>query len=198
MVTGVAAGATAISYTITVSCGTIAATSWITVGSPIITTLAGGGGSLGDGGPATAAQFGLPTHVFRDAASADIYVPDFNNDRVRKIDASGIITTIVGNGAPTSTGNGGPATAATTNAPAGVYRDATTGNIYIAEQTGSRVRMINSSGIISTIVGNGTLTSNGDGGPATAATVNRPVGLTMDAAGNLYIARMGRWIYQKD
>ncbi len=197
VVTGIAAGATAISYTITNGCGTTAATAWITVGTPIISTIAGGGASTGDGGPATAGQFGLPTHVFRDVASGDIYVPDFNNDRVRKIDAAGIITTIVGNGTATSTGNGGPATAATTNAPAGVYRDATTGNIYIAEQGGSRVRMINSSGIITNIVGTGSFTSNGDGGPASAATVNRPVGLTMDAAGNLYIAEWGGGFIRK-
>ncbi len=195
VVTGVTIGSTAISYTVTNGCGTIAATAWVTVGNPIITTIAGGGASLGDGGPATAGQLTNPTSVFVDP-SGNKYVSDFGGNRVRKIDVAGNISTIAGVGIAGSTGDGFSATAARVNGPAGVCVDVS-GNIYITEQNGCRIRMINTSGIITTITGNGTCSTAGDGSPATSATVNRPTGITTDPAGNIFFAEWGGGFVRK-
>ncbi len=157
--------------------------------SGIITTVAGTGGVSGfggDGGLATSALLNSPCDVKVDAAGNLLIADSFNN-RVRAVNTSGIIFTVVGNGTGSSTGDGGLSTSATVNFPAGVYLDAS-GNIYITELNGHRVRMINSSAIISTIFGNGTPSSTGDGGPATAATVNGPGTIIGDPSGNLLIS----------
>jgi hypothetical protein len=153
----------------------------------IISTFAGTGisGFSGDGGPATAAQMATPTCAFMDG-SGNMYIADELNNRVRKIDASGTITTIAGTGAPGFGGDGGPATAALLSYPYAVIKDAT-GNIYIADRSNNRIRKINPSGIIRTIAGTGTPAFGGDGGPATAADMNQPVSLCLSTTtGNLY------------
>src|SRR5204863_534660 len=86
-------------------------------------------------------------------------------------------------------GDGGPATAASFNNITGVFADAS-GNVFIADQHNARVRKVNTSGIISTYAGNGTAGFSGDGGPATAAKLNYPTGLSFDGSGNMYIAEV--------
>jgi len=154
----------------------------------IISTIVGNGnpGYSGDGGAATAAQLNLPAGVAFDAAG-NLYIADQTNQRIRKINTIGIITTIAGNGTQGFSGDGGAATLAKLGNPQGVVVDAV-GNIYIVDNINSRIRKVNSLGIISTIVGNGTPAYSGDGGNATAAELYYPRGITVDAVGNLYIA----------
>ena len=116
-----------------------------------------------------------------------LYIADVLNQRVRKIDASGIITTIAGTGVSGFSGDGGQATAAQLGNPFGVAVDAA-GNVFIADQFNHRIREVSPSGIINTIAGQGTNSFSGDGGPATAAELNRPFDVSVDAAGNIYIA----------
>ncbi len=153
----------------------------------IITTFAGTGtsGYSGDGGPATLAKIHLADDIKCDT-SGNIYFCDFLNDAVRKIDTSGIITTIAGTGIAGFSGDGGPATAAQLFGPSAVLPDLY-GNIYICDADNHRLRMINPSGIISTVAGIGTAGFSGDGGPAVSAEVNRPNDMVFDAAGDLYI-----------
>jgi sugar lactone lactonase YvrE len=155
----------------------------------IIATVAGNGttGFSGDGGPATAAEFYYPFGIATDSDD-NIYISDLKNSRIRKVTAStGIITTIAGNGTARFSGDGGPATSAEINFPQIIVLD-NSNNIYIADQENNRVRLIDAStGIITTIAGNGTGGFSGDGGPATAAELNFPTGLAFDKAGNLYI-----------
>ena len=155
--------------------------------SGVITTLAGTSdyGFSGDGGPAVSAQLWSPTAVAADS-SGNIYIADSGNDRVRKVDGSGTITTFAGNGFRIFSGDGGPAASASVYSPNGIAVDAS-GNVFIADTSHYRVRKVNAAGTISTVAGNGTMGSTGDGGPATAASIfaNR---IAVDALGNLYIA----------
>ena len=153
----------------------------------IISTIAGNGtaGHLGDGSLATAAELNNPHGVFVDA-TGNIYIAETFGNYIRKINTAGVITTIAGNGAVGYTGDGLPATSATMNGPFTVTADAA-GNVFFSDFYNSVVRKINTSGIISTVVGNGTAASFGDGGPAIAAELNGPSGLSFDGVGNLYI-----------
>ena len=137
--------------------------------SDTISTVAGNGlsGFSGDGGPATAARFQLPTGVAVDSAG-NTFIADAVNYRVRRVSPSGVISTIAGTGVPGFSGDGGPATAAQFQLPTGVAVDAT-GNIYIADSHDMRIRRVSPSGIISTFAGTGVAGFSGDGGPATAA-----------------------------
>jgi uncharacterized protein (TIGR03437 family) len=164
----------------------------------IINTVAGPGSlvfgaPLGDGGPATSANFGWTNSLFvgmaMDAAG-NLYISDSGHARVRKINPAGIISTVAGNGAPGSGGDGGPATSASLFAPAGIAVDST-GNLYIADPSVGRVRKVDTSGNISTVAGTGTVGYSGDGGPAASAQILPPIGLAVDAKGNLYIAESG-------
>jgi invasion protein IalB len=161
----------------------------ITASTGIITTIAGTGtsGSSGDGEQATAAQLSTPQGVALDA-SGNIYIADRFNHRIRKITAStGVITTIAGTGTSGSSGDGGQATAALVSNPQGIALDAN-GNIYIGDTGNQRIRKVTAStGIITTIAGTGTSGSSGDGGQATAAQLSTPVGVAVDASGNIYI-----------
>lgn len=163
----------------------------VDVSTRIITTIAGTGtaATSGDGSAASLAALNGPTGLAFDV-TGNLYVVETAGNCVRKINTSGIITTIAGTGAASSTGDGSAATAATLNGPTGIAIDAA-GNIFISEGDGHRVRKINTSGTISTVVGNGTSSSTGDGGPATDAKVRRPGDLAFDASGNLYIAESG-------
>jgi uncharacterized protein (TIGR03437 family) len=154
----------------------------------IITTIAGNGspGFAGDNGPATAAQLQDPQGLAVDA-SGNLYIADNRNNRVRKVNAAGVITTVAGNGNAVASGDGGLATAAAAPGPASVALDAA-GNLYIAEG-GTDIRKVDTAGKISTVAGQNQVRNfSGDGGPATAAALKNPLGLGVDSSGNLYIA----------
>ncbi|QMW00872.1 NHL repeat-containing protein [Spirosoma foliorum] len=157
--------------------------------SGIITTVAGNGRSdpfeAGDGGPATAASLIGPTGIALDAAG-NLYIADFYNNRIRKVSTSGIITTVAGDGNRNFNGDGGVATRASLYNPTGVAVDAA-GNIYIADQGNCRIRKIDANGIITTIAGNNSRGFSGDGGVATAASLNNPTSVIVDEYGNIYI-----------
>ena len=152
----------------------------------IITTFAGTGaeGSNGDGGAASSAQFTGPWGVYVDI-SGTVYIADVH--KIRMVTSKGIITTFAGMGAQGSGGDGGAATSAQLYNPTGLSVDIS-GNVYIADTYNSKIRMVNSSGIITTIVGTGAYGSSGDGGAATAAQLNYPYRVSVDISGNVYIA----------
>ena len=154
----------------------------------IITTVAGNGtiGYSGDGGQATNAQLYGPTGIAIDNAG-NVYIADFNDQVIRKVDTFGIISTIVGNGTPGFGGDNGQATAAQLNYPKGVCIDKLN-NLYIADCVNNRIRKINNSGIISTIAGNGSAAFYGDGGLASAAQLNQPYDVIVDDSENIYIS----------
>ena len=154
----------------------------------IITTVAGNGsaGYSGDGGAATNAALYYPYGLALDA-SGNLFFADFRNNRARKVDTKGIITTMAGNGSAGYSGDNGSATNASLNTPTGVALDAY-GNILIADYHNNRIRKVSANGIITAIVGNGFGTYSGDGGAATNASLNTPGCTAMDAAGNLFIA----------
>lgn len=156
-----------------------------------ITTLTGTGtyGYSGDGGPATAALVEYVWHSVTDRAG-NIYVTDNANHRVRKINPAGIITTVAGDGVPGFTGDGGAGTAARLLNPSGIVADGL-GNVYFADAGNRRIRKLSTLGVITTIAGTGVAGSGGDGGAATAAQLNTPYGMMMDAQGNIYIADVG-------
>ena len=164
----------------------------------IITTIAGNGigGYTGDGGAATAAELNTPAGVVVDAAG-NVYMTDFNNNRIRMVSTAGIISTYAGTGVGGFSGDGGQATAAELYNPTEVAVDAA-GNVYVADQGNNSIRKVSTAGIISTFAGNGTMLSyscttcyGGDGGQATAAELWEPAGVVVDAVGNVYIADYG-------
>ena len=161
----------------------------------VVSIVAGSGQAVqgafsGDGGPATDAKLWWPKDVAVDG-SGNLYIADTGNNRIRMVTPAGIISTIAGNGpagyAGGYGGDGGPAAGAQLLLPSGLAVDSS-GNVYIADTNNFRVRKISSSGIISTLAGNGTKGSSGDGGPAEKAQLSGPLGLKLDNAGNLYIA----------
>ncbi len=153
----------------------------------VITTVAGGGSSLGDGGAATAAQLNGPFGAAADG-SGNLYIADTNNNRVRKVDAStGNISTVAGTGAAGYSGDGGAATSAQIQYPYGAAVDGA-GNLYIADTVNNRIRKVDTAGVITTIAGTGTASYGGDGGMATAAHMDNPDSVALDGLGNLYIA----------
>jgi sugar lactone lactonase YvrE len=165
----------------------------ITTSTGIISTVAGTGtaGYNGDGIAATTAQLNNPNEVAFDT-SGNLYIADWINHRVRKVNYStGIITTIAGTGTAGFNGDGIAATAAQINGPCGIIFD-NAGNIYIGEFGGGRVRKITiSSGLISTIAGTGTNGYNGDGIAATSAQLNFSAYMRFDGAENMYIGDAG-------
>lgn len=154
-----------------------------------IVTVAGTGtaGSSGDGGSAQLANLNQPSSVVRDAAG-NLYVNDYYSHCIRRIAAgTGIISTIAGlAGAPGFAGDGGPASSARIHHPACLAIDAA-GNLYFTDQINLRIRKITTAtGIITTIAGTGGAGSGGDGGPALSATIDSPIGICVDGAGNVY------------
>ena len=161
----------------------------VTVSTGKISTVAGTGtqGSIGDGGAATSAGLSQTFGVAVDSAG-NIYIADIDNQRIRKVDTAGKISTVAGNGTYGYSGDGGAATSAELHSPYGVAVDSA-GNIYIADSGNSRIRKVDAStGKISTVAGDGTLGYSGDGGAATSAELYLPQGMTVDSAGNIYIA----------
>lgn len=153
----------------------------------IITTVAGNGQHDfgGDGGRATAAALDWPASVTTDSAG-NLYIADQHNNRIRRVDRDGMITTFAGNGQHSFGGNGGRATAAALDYPSGLALDAA-GNLYIADQHNSQVRVVRSGGIIEAFAGAGAASFGGDGGPASRAALDWPTGLAVDAQGTVYI-----------
>ena len=133
-----------------------------------------------------AAQLRLPAGVALDGAG-NLYIADTANQRIRKVDAAGVISTVAGDGTFGFGGDGGPATAAQLYFPNGVAPDGA-GNLYIADFNNQRIRKVDAAGVISTVAGDGTFGFGGDGGPATAAQLYLPSDVALDGAGNLYIA----------
>ncbi len=152
-----------------------------------ITTVAGTGveGFSGDGGPAVEARISFPEGVAVDGAG-NLYIGDLYNNRIRKVDSRGTITTIAGTGEGSYSGDGGPASEAQLSTPSGVAVDGA-GNLYIGDTYNYRIRKVDSTGTITTIAGTGEDGFSGDGGPATEAHLYAPQSLAVDGAGNLYI-----------
>jgi uncharacterized repeat protein (TIGR02543 family) len=159
-----------------------------------ITTVAGTGvaGYSGDDGPATSALLSFPCAVAVDA-DGDLYIAD--RQRIRKI-SGGTITTVAGTGVAGYSGDDGPATSAQLYNPTGVAVD-TAGNLYIADSNNYRVRKVSVLGTITTVAGTGTAGYSGDDGLATSAEINYPVGVAVDAAGNLYVAEYYNHVIRK-
>ena len=153
-----------------------------------IHTVAGGAGLgfTGDGGAATSAALSIPYSVTADA-TGKFYIADFGNNRIRMVDASGIITTVAGTPVTGFSGDGSAGAKAQLNLATGIALDGS-GNVYVADQWNLRIRKIVSSGNISTVAGNGRLSFSGDGGSATRAQFYGPQGVAVDGSGNLYIA----------
>ena len=156
--------------------------------SGVITTVAGNGqlGFSGDGGPATEAKLISPADVTVDT-TGNLYISDSSSNRIRKVSTAGLITTVAGNGRTGYASDGGLAAEAKLSSPSDVAID-TSGNLYIADTGASRIRKVFTSGIITTVGGNGKAGFSGDGGLATAAQIHAPEGVAVDSSGNLYIA----------
>ena len=148
--------------------------------SGTITTIAGSGtaGFAGDGGPATAAQLNTPYDVAVDG-SGNLYIADSQNHRIRKVDASGVITTVAGSGTQGFAGDSGPATAAQLSSPGDVAVDGS-GNLYIADSQNHRIRKVDTSGTITTVAGG-----------ADPGQLYQPYGMAVDGSGNIYVAETG-------
>lgn len=162
----------------------------------IIATVVGNGtyGFSGDGGPATQAAITNPYGLALDR-NGNLYIADFSNRRIRRVDAAGIITTVAGNGSNGYSGDGGPATQAAMSSPSDVAVGLR-GELYIADFYNAVVRKVES-GVITTVAGDGFMGFGGDGGAATRARLNQPFRVAVDAAGDLLILDAGNYRVRK-
>lgn len=153
-----------------------------------LTTLAGQGysGFAGDGGPAARATLISPGGTALDSLG-NLYFTEGRGDRIRKIDTTGIISTVAGTGVGGFSGDGGYAINAQLSNPQSLAIDAV-GNLYIVDVGNNRIRKMDTAGIISTVAGNGTVGWYGDGGLAIDAQLSSPQSVTLDPAGNIFIA----------
>ena len=158
--------------------------------SAVVQTIAGTGaeGFSGDSGPATSAKIASPTAIVTDAGG-NLYFADRDNHCVRKIDTTGKIVTVAGNGMEGYGGDGGPATSAMLDSPSGVAVDSAD-NLFIADTNNNRIREVRN-GVITTYAGTGVGGFCGDGGPPAAACLFSPRGIAIDSSGGLYIADSG-------
>ena len=154
----------------------------------IISTVAGTGtaGTANEGSAATSAQLNNPLSMVMDS-SGNIYVAENAGNRVYKFKVGGILTRFAGTGVSGYTGDNAPATSAKLNAPQGIGIDSNR-NIYIGDTSNHCIRKVTPGGTITTIAGTGTAGFAGDGGPATSALLNQPVGVSVDSSGNIYVA----------
>ena len=161
-----------------------------------ISTFAGNGseGYSGDGAAATAATFVYPAAVATDK-SGNVYIADYEANVVRKVSTGGTISTVAGSGGVGYAGDGGPATKALLNGPSAVSVDPS-GNLYIAQEGDSRVRMVSTGGVITTIAGNGSDGYLGEGLPAVSSELASPDGVVADGFGNVYISVEGNRVMQ--
>jgi uncharacterized protein (TIGR03437 family) len=168
-----------------------------TIAPYTISTVAGNGtsGFSGDAGAASSAQLNTPSAVAVDRGSS-LFIADQANQRVRKVASGGTISTLAGNGTAAYLGDTGIATSAELHAPYSVALDSS-GNVYIADTFNNVVRKVSTAGIITTVAGFGGLGYSGDSGPAIFAAFNRPLGVALDAAGNIYIADTGNNVIRK-
>ncbi len=150
-------------------------------------------GYNGDGIPATQALLNFPNGLAVDGAG-NLYISDWLNSRIRKVNTNGIISTVAGTGTLGFSGDGGLATAAMIALPQDVALD-TRGNLYIADWVNARVRVVNASGIIETIAGTGIPGYNGDGLPATRTNLD-PIGVTV-RDGSVYVSDEGSYRVRK-
>jgi len=167
----------------------------------LIATIAGDGSApgaptatAGDGGPATSAQLASPLNLWVSPSGYPIYIADSNDNRIRKVDSNGIITTVAGTGAiPGSLGDGGAANSACLNDPTGVAADGW-GNLYVADQWDYRVRKIRPDGTIWTVAGNGNNGFYQDDLPVSNPNVwlSSANGMAVDVQGRLYLTGSGR------
>lgn len=157
----------------------------------VIRAFAGNGTQAfsGDGGPAVSAALNAPAAAVADSQGG-LYIADARNNRIRKVTADGMITTLAGDGTGRFSGDGGPAIKASLNKPNAILLDAM-GNLFIADSGNNRIRKISPDGVITTIAGTGTAGFSGDGGAPLAAQLNNPAGLAFDAAGNIYFSDTG-------
>jgi uncharacterized protein (TIGR03437 family) len=165
-----------------------------------INTFAGDGtaGFFGDKGAATSAEVNLPSGVAVDS-SGNLYIADRNNNVIRQVNTSGTITTVAGdNGSGAGySGDNAAATSAQLNLPTAVTLDSA-GNMYIADTVNNRIRKVTaSSGFITTLAGSDLKGYQGDNGAATSALLNTPVGVAVDAAGNVYFSDSGNNVVRK-
>ena len=151
-----------------------------------IDRVAGNPSAANDGAPARSALLINPNSVAVDGFG-NLYIADHGDHRIRKVDATGLITTVAGNGHEGFSGDGGPAENSSLNRPHGVALDGV-GNLYIADGWNHRIRKVDAAGTITTIAGNGSHGFGGDGGPAIDASLAFPAGIALDGVGNLYIA----------
>ena len=158
----------------------------------IITTIAGRSDwdafisfDNGDGGPATSSFIDTPLEVAVD--NGKVYIPQAGSNKILVISSAGIITTFAGTGIAGSIGDNGPASSAQLNGPGGIA--ALNGRVYFVD--GNKIRMVNSTGIITTYAGTGTAGSIGDNGPATSAQLNDPTAIAVDNNGRVFIADNG-------
>ena len=165
--------------------------------SGMITTVAGNvtGTKYNDGVLSTETKLFTPRYIAVDAVG-NLYIAEEERNVIRKVDPSGIIETVVGNGIPEYSGDGGPAVQAQISKPRGMAVD-TDGNLYFADGGNQVIRKVDPSGIITTIAGNGTAGYSGDLGPAVQAQISGPRDVAMDADGNLCFADAGNYVIRK-
>ena len=163
----------------------------------IITTVAGNGDcdENGDGGPATSAALCEPSDVAVDAAG-NLYITDYDNSVVRKVDINGVITRFAGTGQDSFSGDGGPATSATLAYPTSLVADPN-GDIFIADGDNLRIRKVDTRGIITTYAGNGDEAYYGDGEQAVDAAIGYPWDVTIDSQGNIYVSDSSNDVVRK-